>query len=191
MGSEGRYTRVAVALHWLVAAIVLGQFALGWWMQEIPKQPPGPRVEAFNLHKSIGLVVLALMLARIAWRLGHRPPALPAMPRWQARLALATHFLLYAALVALPLTGYLGSAFSGYPVTFFGLALPQWAGKNAALKDWMSGAHLAVAWTLAVLFAFHMGGVAKHVLLDRDGLLRRMNWRPSDSGNATSAPSRS
>src|ERR1700675_1723748 len=105
MRSEDRYTTVAMALHWLVAAIVLGQFALGWWMQEIPKQPPGPRAEAFNLHKSIGLVVLALMLARIAWRVGHPPPPLPAMPRWQARLAQATHLFFYAVLVALPVTG--------------------------------------------------------------------------------------
>ena len=174
MGSEGRYTTVAIVLHWLVAAIVLGQFALGWWMQEIPKQPPGPRAEAFNLHKSIGLVVLTLMLARIAWRLGHPPPLLPAMPRWQARLARTTHLLLYVALVALPLTGYLGSMFSGYPVKFFGMALPAWPGKNAELKEWMSTAHLGLAWALASLFAVHMAGVAKHTFANRDGLLRRM-----------------
>lgn len=174
MGPEGRYTRVAVVLHWVVAAIVLGQFALGWWMQEIPKQPAGPRAEAFNLHKSIGVVVFALMLARIAWRLGHPPPPLPAMPRWQALLAHATHFLLYAALVALPLTGYLGSMFSGYPVKLFGMALPAWPGKNPALKELMSTAHLWLTWMLATAFVLHMAGVVKHTFVNRDGLLRRM-----------------
>jgi cytochrome b561 len=177
--NDTRYTRVAVILHWTIAALVLAQFPLGWWMQEIPKQPPGPRVEAFNLHKSAGLLIVALMLARIAWRLAHPAPALPAMPRWQARLAHATHLMLYTALVALPLTGYLGSAFSGYPVRFFGMTLPAWAGKDLELKEWMSTAHLTLAWALLLLFALHMGGVAKHMLVSRDGLLRRMGWGKS------------
>jgi cytochrome b561 len=175
MGSADRYTTVAIVLHWLIAAIVLGQFALGWWMQEIPKQPPGPRAEAFNLHKSIGLVVFALMLVRMGWRLGHPPPPLPAMPPWQARLAHATHILLYAVLIALPVAGYLGSVYSGYPVKFFGMALPVWGAKNAELKELMSAAHLWLGWTLALAFALHMAGVAKHTFVNRDGLLRRMS----------------
>jgi cytochrome b561 len=178
MQPESRYTRVAIILHWVVAALVLAQFPLGWWMQEIPKQPPGPRVEAFNLHKSIGLLIAALMLARIAWRLGHPAPPLGPMPRWQSRLAHATHFMLYAVLVALPVTGYLGSAYSGYPVKFFGTTLPAWAAKSVELKDWMSSAHLVLAWILAIAFALHMAGVAKHTLIARDGLLRRMRLFP-------------
>jgi cytochrome b561 len=177
MQPRSRYTTVAIILHWLVAALVLAQFPLGWWMQEIPKQPPGPRVEAFNLHKSLGLVIAALMLARIAWRLGHPAPPLPAMPLWQSRLAHATHFLLYTVMIALPLTGYLGSVYSGYPVKFFGVTLPAWAGKDLALKDLMSATHLVLAWALAFAFAMHMAGVAKHVLVNHDGLLRRMSWR--------------
>ena len=174
MQPDRRYTNVAILLHWLVAALVVAQFPLGWWMQEIAKQPPGPRVEAFNLHKSMGLLIAALMLARIAWRLGHRAPPLEPMPRWQSRLAHATHFLFYAVLVALPVTGYLGSAFSGFPVKFFGITLPAWAAKNAGLKDGMSAAHLWLAWTLAIVFAAHMAGVVKHTFIERDGLLRRM-----------------
>jgi cytochrome b561 len=177
MQPENRYTTVAIILHWTIAALVLAQFPLGWWMQEIAKQPPGPRVDAFNLHKSIGLLVAAVMLARIAWRLGHPAPRLPAMARWQSRLANATHFLFYVVLIALPLTGYLGSAYSGYPVKFFGMALPAWAAKNVALKDWMSDAHRVLAWILAITFLLHMAGVAKHAIVNRDGLLRRMAWR--------------
>ena len=79
--ATARYTRTAVALHWLVAALFVGQFAWGWLMQEIPKSPPGMRADAFNVHKSIGLCVLGLMLFRLGWRIAHRPPALPRHPR--------------------------------------------------------------------------------------------------------------
>src|SRR3954465_4268638 len=177
MEPASRYTRFAVAMHWIVAAVVLVQYPLGWWMQQIPKQPPGPRAEMFNLHKSIGLAILALMIVRLGWRLAHRPPDFPPMPAWQARLARVTHILLYALLIALPLAGYLGSAFSGYPVRFFGVVLPSWAPKNVALKDWMSSAHLVLAWALTIAFAFHIAGVAQHMVIHRDGLVRRMAWR--------------
>jgi len=124
---RARYTTTAIVLHWGIALLVVVQFTWGWWMQEIPKQPVGPRVDAFNLHKSMGLALLALMLIRLAWRLGHRPPALPAMPAWQAGLAQTTHVLLYVVLSLQPLSGYLGSEWSGYPVKFFGATLPAWA----------------------------------------------------------------
>lgn len=174
MQAEGRYTRVAIALHWLIAALVVAQFTFGWWMVGIPKDPPGMRAAAFNLHKSVGLTILALMVLRLAWRLTHKPPALPPMPRWQALLARAVHIGFYVLLIALPLAGYIGSSFSGYPVKLFGWTLPSWAPKNVAVKDWMSAAHLALGWTLAVVLALHVAGALKHALLDRDGLLRRM-----------------
>jgi cytochrome b561 len=172
--SEHRYTRPAIVLHWLVAALVVGQFAWGWWMQEIPKSPPGVRADAFNLHKSVGLLLLALMGLRLAWRAGHPPPPLPAMPAWQARAAQWTHGLLYGVLIAIPLCGYFGSVFSGYPVKFFGLALPAWGGKAPALKDAFGLAHLGLNWMLAGLVALHVGAALKHALVDRDGLLARM-----------------
>jgi cytochrome b561 len=120
-GSDARYTSTAIVLHWLIAALVIVQFGWGWWMQDIPKVPVGPRVDAFNLHKSVGLTILALMVIRIAWRAGHRPPPLPPMPSWQATAARVTHIALYVLLVIHPLSGYLGSEFSGYPVKYFGI----------------------------------------------------------------------
>lgn len=169
-----RYTHTAIALHWLIAVAVIGQFAWGWYMQSIPKQPVGMRADAFNLHKSIGMTIFMLMAVRLAWRVRHPPPALPSMPRWQARAAGVTHVLLYVALFVQPLAGYFGSEWSGYPVRFFGVALPAWAGKDVALKDLMSTIHLANSWVLAALVALHVAGAAKHALLDRDRLLARM-----------------
>ena len=113
-------------MHWLIACAVIVQFGWGWWMLDIPKQPHGARVDAFNLHKSIGLTILLLMVARSLWRVTHPAPPLPAMPRWQSNLAHATHVLLYAVLFVQPLAGYLGSVFSGYPVKYFGAVLPGW-----------------------------------------------------------------
>src|SRR6476620_10333825 len=95
---DGHYTRTAIALHWLIALAVVVQFAWGWWMQGIPKESPGMRVDAFNLHKSIGLTLFALMVLRAFWRVAHPPPPLPPMPLWQSRLAHFNHLLLYAAL---------------------------------------------------------------------------------------------
>ncbi len=173
-GSDLRYTRVAVALHWIIALLVIVQFAWGWWMQEIPKQPVGPRVDAFNAHKSMGMVILALMLARLGWRLAHKPPPLPPMPGWQAALAHATHSVLYAALIVQPLVGFLGSVFSGFPIKLFGITLAGVSYKHVPLKDLMSTLHLVVSWIIAGAVTLHVAGALKHALVDRDDLWRRM-----------------
>ncbi|MFO1412891.1 MAG: cytochrome b [Burkholderiales bacterium] len=176
------YTRTAIALHWLVAAAVVVQFTWGWWMQGIPKQPVGPRVDAYNLHKSIGLTILAVMCVRAWWRWRHPPPPLPAMPAWQATLAHATHGVLYLALFAMPLAGYLGSVYSGYPVKYFGVTLPAWGTKSEAVKDFMSAAHLTVSFVLAAAVLLHVAGAVKHALVDRDGLGARMGLGRGGAG---------
>jgi cytochrome b561 len=169
-----RYTKTAIALHWIVAFAVIAQIALGWWMQEIPKIPVGPRVDAYNLHKSIGMTILILMALRLAWRGTHRPPTLPSMPAWQARAAHVVHWLLYACLFVQPITGYLGSAVSGYPVRYFGIVLPAWTARNDELKDLLSIMHLVNNCILLCAIALHVGAALKHQFIDRDGLLRRM-----------------
>ena len=179
--SEPQYTRVAIALHWLIAFLVIAQIAWGWWMQGIAKQPVGPRVDAFNLHKSVGITILALMAIRILWRIGHQPPPLPPMPSWQSRVAWITHFVLYAALVIQPLSGYLGSEFSGYPVKYFGMTLPMWAGENVPRKDFLSMVHLTTSWVIVAAIALHVTGALKHAIIDRDGLLARMGIGNTES----------
>ena len=168
-----RYTTTAIALHWVMAALLLVEFARGWWMQDIPKLPVGPRVDAYNLHKSFGLVLLALVFIRLGWRIGHPAPPLPAMSLWQARLARATHVTFYAVMIVLPLSGYLGSVFSGFPIVWFGVTLPAWGPKSPALKELMSTIHLAVSWILAGATLLHVAASAKHGFA-ADGLLARM-----------------
>src|SRR5581483_5223602 len=122
-----RYTPVAIFLHWLIAAGVFCQIALGLWMVAIPKSPPGIRAYWFNVHKSIGLTIGMLVVVRVLWRLAHQPPALPsAMPQWQRLAAKVSHRALYACMLVMPLAGYLGSSFTKYPIKYFGSTLPHW-----------------------------------------------------------------
>jgi cytochrome b561 len=179
-----RYTTTAIVLHWVIALAVIGQIALGWWMQEIPTEPMGARVNAFNLHKSIGLTVLFLMSVRLVWRSMHPPPPLPPLPPWQRNAARAVHVLLYVCLFLQPLTGYLGSSVSGYPVLYFGMQLPAWASRNIALKEFLSVVHLVNSCVLTVLIALHVAAALKHQFVDRDGLLRRMLPRRTQGGDA-------
>ena len=170
-----RYDKVAMTLHWGVAALVLCQIALGWSMIDIPKNPPGLRAGWFNLHKSIGLTIGLLVLVRLAWRIGHPPPPLPgSMPRWQARAARTSHFLLYAALIVQPVVGYLGSSFTRYPIKYFGVTLPHWGWDALALKDLCSAVHFGLASLITVLVALHIAAALKHLLVNRDGVFQRM-----------------
>lgn len=170
------YTVTARVLHAAIAMMVMFTFAWGWWMQTISKTPPGTRADAFNLHKSIGLTVLALMILRVVWRRMHPPPPLPPLPALQRRAAQVNHAALYVALVAMPVAGLLGSACSGYPVKYFGMTVPTIAAKSLPLKEFCSSIHLWVSWVLLAAFAAHMAGAIKHAAIDRDGIVGRMFW---------------
>jgi cytochrome b561 len=172
--SARRYPTTVALLHWAIALAVIFLVVLGWWMQEIPKQPPGPRADAYNLHKSIGLAALLLMFARLAWRATHRAPELPPLPRWQRRTALGIHYFLYAAMFLAAFSGYVGSATSGYPVKFFGWVLPGWAGANAGIKDACSVVHLVTSWALMMAICVHIGATFYHEWVLGDRLLWRM-----------------
>ena len=171
----GGYDRVAMTLHWLVAIGVVAQIALGLWMIEIPKQPVGVRAYWFNLHKSIGITLGVLIVARLAWRLTHRPPELPStVRRWQVRAAGASHALLYICMITMPIAGYLGSVFSGYPIRYFGAVLPGWGWKDEAMKDFFSTVHFATAVLFISLITLHVLAALKHLWIDRDGVFQRM-----------------
>jgi cytochrome b561 len=184
---QGRYGRVAMALHWTIALLALFQIGLGWWMVDLPKSPPGVRAGWFNVHKSIGITIGLLMLARLGWRLGHAPPPLPtSLPRWQARAARLSHGLLYAALIAQPLVGYLGSSFTRYPIKYFGVTLPHWGWEAPALKQLCSNVHFALACLITGLVALHIAAALRH-LFKGDGVIQRM-WphaRPARSRAGT------
>lgn len=176
MNAEGtRYTRTAVVLHWLIAAAVFVQIGLGLWMIGIPKSPPGVRAYWFNVHKSIGITIGLLVIARLLWRLAHRPPPLPGtMAPWQRMAAKLSHFALYGCLIVQPLSGYLGSSFTKYPIKYFGYTLPHWGSDAPVLKELMSQVHFVTACILITLIVLHIAAALKHRFIDRDGVFERM-----------------
>jgi cytochrome b561 len=169
-----RYGNVAIALHWLIALLLGLQLALGWWMTGLPKTPPGLRAGWFNLHKSVGITLGLLILLRLWWRWRHAPPPWPTiLPRWQRLAANTTHRALYGAMVLMPLSGYLGSNFTRYPIRLFGMPLPRWGHDWPAGKAAMSAVHDWTAWILLALLALHLAGAFAH-MLRRDRVLVRM-----------------
>jgi cytochrome b561 len=132
----------------------------------------------FELHKSIGLVIALLAAVRIVWRLGHRPQPLPArVPRWQARLASSTEWLLYGLLVVVPVTGYLGASYSKAGVKLFGLVTPRWALPDHDTAEQFFDIHSALVWVMVALLCAHVLGALKHLLIDKDGVFQRMSFR--------------
>lgn len=168
-----RYSRTAIALHWLLAAALLAELVLGWWMQDVPKSPPGVRAGWYNVHKSIGITIALLVAARLIWRASHPLADDGHASPWQHAAAQAAHGMLYACMLLMPVTGFLGSVFTRYPIRLFGvvLALPHvdWP----AGKQLMADAHLASANVFAALIAVHVLAALWH-WLQRDGVTARM-----------------
>lgn len=171
--SPTHYTRTAIALHWLLAAALIGSFGVGLYMTGLPLSPQ--RLKLYNWHKWAGITILALSAVRLAWRLTHRPPADVAMPAWQQRAAHWAHRALYALFFAVPLAGWAYSSAAGFPVVVFGvLPLPDFVPADKALAEAIKPVHAILAWTLATVVLVHVAGALKHHLVDRDGLLARM-----------------
>lgn len=175
-----RYTGTAIALHWLLALMILASFSVGLYMADLPFSPA--RLKLFSWHKWAGVTILALSGLRLLWRLTHRPPANLPMPAWQARGVQITHGLLYTLFFAVPLAGWAYSSAAGFPVVWFGLLqLPDFVPVDKALAETLKALHGNLAWGLAIGVGLHVAGVAKHQWVDRDSLINRM--RPGRSRN--------
>lgn len=182
-----RYTRVAAVLHWSIAALILANVALGLSADEVPDAWARPVID---LHKSIGLTVLALVVVRIVWRLTHTPPPLPAgYQRWEQAAAHFAHVLLYALILALPVSGWLhDSAFkyaAQHPLRLFWIVpwfrIPAIASMPPAQKEafhstWFA-VHVSLSYALYAVLALHVAGALKHQFVDREPELQRMSLR--------------
>ena len=169
----GAYTITAVAMHWAGLLLILCNAALGLSMVNLPFGPQ--KFRWYGWHKWIGITVFLLAAARLAWRAFHPPPAPVAMPPWQQRAASLVHGLLYALMLAIPVSGWVYSSSTGISVVYLGLfPLPDLVGKDRALAETLKTVHVALNFALAALVFVHVGAALKHHWVDRDGVLPRM-----------------
>ena len=192
------YTKTAIVLHWLIAIFIALMFVLGWYMAELPKEAPkqmaydlfdlgiytwqvaeevSPRTFYFNLHKSLGLTVLALIVLRILWRITHTPPAaLSSYKAIEKKVATATHHSLYLLMLAVPVTGLTMAINSKYGVKWFGIDVIAGL-DNKPLRDFFECTHEFVGIVLLVFIGIHLLGALKHKFIDKDDTMSRMSLK--------------
>lgn len=170
--SAARFAPMARLLHWLMAPLLLAQLLIGVaMMATLTLRPP-----LIALHRPLGIALLVLVLLRLVVRWRHAPPPLPAdLPRWQVAAAHASHLLLYALLVALPLLGWAVVSAAGNAVVLVGgLQLPAIAPHDAVLYGWLRDAHGLLAWLLFATVLAHVAAALQHAWIRRDGVFQAM-----------------
>lgn len=172
--TSSRWGGVSQAFHWLVVALILLQGVLGLLMVDMPNSPD--KIRAYALHKSIGLTILALAAIRLSWRLyAGAPLPVAGTPRWQLAAAKVSHWLLYALLFAIPLSGWLFNSAAGFPLQWFGLFnLPSIAAADPGLRETAGAAHEWLFWLLVAVALVHAAAALHHHLFVRDATLARM-----------------
>ena len=178
-----RYGTVAMSLHWLIAAFVIANIALGLIMGDLPRSDPN-KFTIIQIHKSIGLTVLVLSVIVVLWRLMNPPPPLPAMSSAMRYSAKAVHYLLYFLIVAIPLSGWIMVSASplGNSTPWFFLFgwpnLPFFAGMTREAihpyRELWQTTHVLLAWSEIVLVPLHVAAALYHQFWLRDRLLARM-----------------
>lgn len=180
--SSERYTSVAITLHWLIAIAIIGMILGGWYMGDLPDGAPG-QYFLYQMHKSIGITILLLTVARIIWRVMNRPPALPdEMNGLEKTASHLVHFGFYGLMIALPLTGWLYSSVSvklDVPTVLYGVIswpdVPFVEGlKTEAASGTVNFIHSKLAWVVLALLGLHVAGAIKHEFSTEEGVLKRM-----------------
>ncbi len=168
------YDPVARAAHWLTVLLVAVEYIVGSVMPSIHWGTPLGAL--IKWHLALGSSLLLIVLFRVVWRLTHRPPPPPPMPAWQRHLAGVTHFLLYAALILMPLTGWASASARNWPVRAFGvLRLPALVPYRAHIGFRLGDVHADVIyWVLLGLITMHVGAALYHRVVKQDSILSRM-----------------
>jgi cytochrome b561 len=172
--SPTRYTVVAQSLHWIIAALIVTQFALAWMADDLPLGMH--KLALLARHKSFGMTVLMLAVVRVAWRVANPPPALPAgMTPVEHALAKVTHAAFYVLLFAMPLTGWMMSSAKNYSVSWFGLfTWPDLIGQSEAAFGFLKSTHDYLSDALFAIVVLHVLAALKHHFWNKDDVLLRM-----------------
>lgn len=172
MQTVARYDRIAAAIHWLTAVMVLLLIPLALFSDPIGK---ALGFSAIALHKSLGMTVFGLTLVRVFWWIGHRAPPLPeSTPAIQRVAAHGAHGLLYLLLLGLPLSGYVLGSGGPYPMQWFGMDVPK-AAISKPVADVFHAAHELGGYTIIALLVLHIGAASWHQWVQRDNLIARMS----------------
>jgi cytochrome b561 len=186
-----RYSGISIALHWLIALLIFVQLGLGWYLNEVlpDHSPAQDRAEA--IHIEIGLTLLLFVLVRIAARLANPAPRLPArIAGWERRLAQAVHYLLYALMLIVPLSGWALLTSRAAPISFWGLPWPRLPGVAALagsdphpLRATLKTLHIWwMAWAVVIALALHVAGAIKHQFDGHPVLWRMVPFLKKPSG---------
>ena len=170
-----KFNNTAILLHWIVAFLLVVQFAIGLDMVNIPKGPDSPRAFWFNTHKSIGIVIGMFVVFRLYWRVRSGiPKSIGTSSSWEPIAASISHGLLYVCMIVMPLSGILGSLFSKYDLVFFGLGVPKIFEPDELLKQLMTTIHQSVAYFFLALICLHILAAVKHLVINCDGVFEKM-----------------
>jgi cytochrome b561 len=175
MNKTLQYGTTAKILHWLIVALLVVQYSIGWLMPDIHgTMLPGT---ATVTHISIGITILVLIVLRLLWRLTHPVAPESSLPRWQRVSSEFVHWLLYVAVLATTLSGWIFASFRGWSIRyFFSVPLPMLASKSEAGVRFFDGRHQAMEWTLLVLIGIHVAAAIAHIFYYRDRIMQRMLW---------------
>ena len=179
LNSPKRYGAVAVTLHWLIALAIILMLAFGKYMHGLPDTDPN-KFAFYQLHKSTGLTILALSVLRLAWRsINVVPPLPPGMPPWQRWAAHGSHFLLYALMIGIPLSGWARVSTDpiGIPTLWYGqFEVPPLPGlvPGQEISHEFHEIHELLGNAMILLLLAHIGAALKHRFWDRDTVFRRM-----------------
>ena len=175
LNTDKGYGLVTILLHWLMAVIVFGLFALGWWMTELTYYDDWYR-KGPELHKAIGIILFCFWGLRLVWRIATVSPApLPDHKKWEVMAAKSVHWLLYIVLLSVFVSGYMISTADGRPIDVFGIfSVPAFATGMENQEDLAGLVHFCVACVLVGLALLHGAAAIKHHIVDKDNTLRRM-----------------
>ena len=165
---------ISQTLHWIVVLLLIWQFTTALIAANLPLGLE--KLAMLTRHKSVGMLVLGIVVFRIAWRLANTTPSGPInCPVWQKRLARCSHLIMYLCLIGLPISGWIMSSARNFPVSFFGLfQVPDLVAPDTGLYEHFRSFHGWLACVLAATVSIHILAALKHHFVDRDEVLRRM-----------------
>lgn len=170
-----KYTISMRIFHWLMFILVASTLALGAIMVDLDDKVVSYKYSLYGIHKSLGVMILGLVLIRLIFRFTSKIPAYPSsFNKYEVLLSKLTHWVFYGIMLFLPIDGYLLSNYAGYPVSFFGFQLPTIVGKNEKMADLLGEIHEVLPYIFLALIILHVLAAIKHYFFDKINIFKRM-----------------